>query len=196
MRRLALSVTLLFLALFLVFPLFSLLRQAFWVEEGGGHLSLAYFGLLWDNPYLRDCFLNSLWIACCTTFLCLALAVPLGHAFTSFDFPLKGFLQAALLLPFVLPPFVGAIGIKQFFARFGSLNLLLAQIGVVDLSRPPDWLGEGGLWGIVFLETLHFLPVLFLSVQAAFANMDPSLKEASRNMGAGPWKIKRGEGVT
>ena len=46
-----------------------------------------------------------------------------------YDFPGKGLLNGLILIPMVLPPFVGAIGMRQLLARFGSINLLLLQTG-------------------------------------------------------------------
>ncbi len=81
----------------------------------------------------------------------------------------------------VLPPFVGAIGMRQLLARFGSVNLLLLQMGVID--QPIDWLGGGSFWGVVILEALHLYPIMYLNLAAALANVDPSLEEAAKNLG-------------
>jgi iron(III) transport system permease protein len=86
----------------------------------------------------------------------------------------------------VLPPFVGAIGMRQLLARFGSINLLLLQMGVID--QPIDWLGSG-FWGVVILEVLHLYPIMYLNLAAALANVDPSLEEAARNMGASGFRL-------
>ena len=39
---------------------------------------------------------------------------------TASSFPCKGFLNSAVLVPMILPPFVGAIGIKQIFGQYGA----------------------------------------------------------------------------
>ena len=178
-----------FFALFLVYPLAKVLGGSFFVEKTiGGHatqvFSLDYYALLFANPFYRECLGNSFLIAAWTTALTLVLAVPLALLFLRAEFPAKATLSSLLLLPLILPPFVGAIGLKQCFARFGSLNLLLDHLGLIDPLHPPDWFGAGGFWGIVFLQTLHLLPILFLSVQAALANLDPALHDAARNLGA------------
>jgi iron(III) transport system permease protein len=87
----------------------------------------------------------------------------------------------------VLPPFVGAIGMRQLLARFGSVNLLLLEMGVVN--QPIDWLGGGSFWGVVILEALHLYPIMYLNLAAALANVDPSLEEAAKNMGANSFKL-------
>jgi iron(III) transport system permease protein len=38
---------------------------------------------------------------------------------------------------------------------------------------------------------LNLYPILFLNVSAAMANVDPALREAAQNLGAGPWRLFR-----
>jgi iron(III) transport system permease protein len=78
---------------------------------------------------------------------------------------------------------------KQMFARFGSINLLLLKLGIVD--QPIDWFGGGGFWGVVILEVLHLYPIMYLNVAAALSNIDPSLEEAARNLGSRGFRLFR-----
>lgn len=192
MKKLLLPFLALFFGLFLVYPVGYLLQGAFFIESGDSRtFTFDYFRIIFDNPFYRECFFNSLIIACWSTLFCLLIAIPLAHFFLRCDFPGKTVLSGAMLLPLILPPFVGAIGLKQFFSRFGSLNLLLGHFGLVDLQDPPDWFGDGGFAGIILLEVLHLYPIMFLSVQAALANLDPSLRDAARNLGADGARIFR-----
>lgn len=193
MKKILLPLLLVFFGLFLIYPLTWLLGGAFWVDvpSGGKTFSFEYFKILLENPFYRECFLNSLLIAGWTTLFCLLISLPLAYLFLRADFPGKSLYQTGILLPLILPPFVGAIGLKQFFARYGSLNLMLADLGLVDLQNPPDWFGQGGFAGIILLEVLHLYPIMFLSVQAALANLDPSLRDAAQNLGATPGRIFR-----
>ncbi|HSV27650.1 MAG TPA: iron ABC transporter permease, partial [Sedimentisphaerales bacterium] len=77
---------------------------------------------------------------------------------------------------------------KQMFARFGSINLLLLEIGII--SQPIDWLG-GGFWAVVILGVLHLYPIMYMSVAAAMANIDPNMEEAARNLGASGFRLFR-----
>jgi iron(III) transport system permease protein len=193
MKKLLIPFLAVFFGLFLIYPLTWLLGGAFFVEDpqGGTRFTLEYFRIIFENPFYRECFFNSLLIACWSTFFCLLIALPLAYLFLRCHFPGKTLFSTALLLPLILPPFVGAIGLKQFFARFGSLNLILADLGLVDLANPPDWFGQGGFAGIILLEVLHLYPIMFLSVQAALANLDPSLRDAAQNLGATSGRIFR-----
>src|SRR5690606_7010301 len=102
------------------------------------------------------------------------------------DFPGKRGLSALILVPLILPPFVGAIGFQHIFGRTGSVNTLLMNLGLLDPAAGGiDFIGRGGFWAIVIVEALHLYPILYLNAVAALANLDPALEEAAENLGAG-----------
>jgi iron(III) transport system permease protein len=120
-----------------------------------------------------------------STLLSCIVAIPLANLFVSYRFPFKAFWQTALMSPLILPPFVGAIGIQQFFSKFGTLNHILGLVGPgVKDPTPIDWLGASGFWGIAIMQTLHLFPIFFLNLTSAFQNINPSLHEAARCLGA------------
>jgi iron(III) transport system permease protein len=180
----------LFFGAFLVYPLAGLLGGAFFLIDAHGErtFTLGFFLLLVENRLYRVSVVNSFEIATLATLFTALVSVPLAVLFTRCRFPGREWLRPALLAPLILPPFVGALGIKHLFARYGALNLLLAKLGIVSLAHPVDWLGASGFTGIVILEVLHLFPILFLSVSAALANIDPSLLEAAANLGASAWR--------
>ena len=178
----------LFFGVFLFYPAGWLLRGAFIADH---RFSLKYFELLLASPLQRQSLLNSFAIALVTTGLATLITLPLANVVTRFRFCGKGWLSALLLVPMIMPPFVGAIGLKQLLGRFGSLNLLLMRLGLIAPDQPIDWLGQGGFWGIILLQTLNLYPILFLNLSAAMANVDPALREAAQNLGAGSWRLFR-----
>ncbi|HKS38002.1 MAG TPA: ABC transporter permease subunit, partial [Verrucomicrobiae bacterium] len=182
-----LLVLLLFFGVFLFYPVSFMLKGAFFADR---KLSLKYFAFLLGSPLMRESLLNSFSIALLTTLLTTLLTLPLAHLMTRFTFRGKALLSGLLLVPMIMPPFVGAIGLSQLLARFGSLNLLLMKIGIVAPDRPVDWLGQG-FWGIVILQVMNLYPIMFLNVSAAMANIDPSLRESAQNLGAGSWRLFR-----
>ncbi|MCX7847899.1 MAG: iron ABC transporter permease, partial [bacterium] len=114
-------------------------------------------------------------------------ALPMAWIFARYSFPGKSLINGLALIPMIMPPFVGALGMKYLFGRCGSINLLLDRLGLPMI----DWFGAGGLLGVVILEVLHLYPIMFLNVVAALANIDPAMEEAARNLGASPWRIFR-----
>ena len=174
-----------FFSLFLLYPLSYVFSSAFFTDEG---FSLVFFRLMLTNPNYREILINSVNLGLVVTLLTTLLSLPLALLLVRFDFPGKGLLSGLILVPMVLPPFVGAIGMRHLMARFGSINLLLLEMGVID--QPIDWLG-GGFWSVVILLVLHLYPIMYLNVAAALANVDPSLEEAARNLGASGFKLFR-----
>jgi iron(III) transport system permease protein len=190
MKRFALPLLALFFGAFLIYPLIGLLDGAFLLTDAQGqrHFTLSFFQLLIENRLYRLSLINSFEIAVLSTLFTALVSIPLAILFSRYRFPGREWLRPALLAPLILPPFVGALGIKHIFARFGALNLLLAKLGIIPLAHPIDWLGASGFAGIVILEVLHLFPIFFLSVSAAIANIDPSLLDAAANLGASAWR--------
>ena len=174
-----------FFLLFLLYPLSYVFSNAFFTAEG---FSLVFFRLMLTNPNYREILVNSVNIGLAVTLLTTLVSLPLALLLVRYNFPGKGILSGLILIPMVLPPFVGAIGMRHLMARFGSINLLLLDLGVID--KPIDWLG-GGFWSVVILQVLHLYPIMYLNVAAALANVDPSLEEAASNMGASGFKLFR-----
>ncbi len=183
-----LGLLLLFFGAFLFYPVGFMLRRAFGAE---GEFTLAYFGYLLASPVLREALVNSFAIALLTTACTTVLALPLALAMTRYVFPGRALLGGLILVPMIMPPFVGAIGLKQLLAKFGAVNLALIELGLLPADRPVDWLGAGGFWGIVILQVLSLYPIMFLNLSAALANVDPTLREAAQNLGAGGWRLFR-----
>jgi len=156
-------------------------RKAF-VDPTGP--TLVYLRTLLTDPLQLRAVWTSLLIAFMTTAGCLAVSLPLAWLVARRAFPGKTVLSGLILVPLVLPPFVGAVGMKIIFARAGALSMLLMNLGLAD--KPIDWLGTYPLVGVAVMETLHLFPVLYLNLVAAFANIDPSLEEAAANLGASP----------
>jgi len=194
-HRLVLSWDLLFLAVlclffvaFLFYPVSYIVRGAFLVEN---RLTFELFRLLWRNTGYRIAMLNSLAIGVAVVALTSVIALALALPMSRYAFRGKTLLSALMLVPMILPPFVGAIGIQQILTRYGSLNLLLMRCGLIDAHHPIDWLGEHRFWGVVLLESLHLYPILYLNILAALSNMDATLEEAAQNLGARGWRLFR-----
>jgi iron(III) transport system permease protein len=174
-----------FFIAFMLYPLVFVFSSAFFTAEG---FSLVYFKLMMTSPNYTTILANSINLGLTVTLLTTLLSLPLAFLLVRYDFPGKVLLNGFILIPLVLPPFVGAIGMRQLLARFGSVNLLLLQMGVID--QPIDWLG-GGFAGVIVLEVLHLYPIMYLNLAAALANVDPSVEEAARNMGANGFRLFR-----
>ncbi len=183
-RRLAIGIyafTALFFAVFFVWPILQTLNGAFFDTDGA--FTFDYVIEIFHNPVYMEGLSNAFWLAVCATALCILLALPLAFLADRFDFPGKPLLTALVLIPLILPPFVGAIGVKQILGQYGALNAMLTHLGVLTDGATIDWLGQGRFWGVTVMIALHLYPILYLNVVAALANVDPAMEEAAENLG-------------
>ncbi|HCE43603.1 MAG TPA: ABC transporter permease [Lentisphaeria bacterium] len=111
--------------------------------------------------------------------------MPLAIAYDKFEFPGKKLSNILIMLPMILPPFVGALGFQHILGNYGVFNTILVAAGLPAF----DWLGgHGRFWSVCLIEALHLYPILYLNLVTAFANIDPSMGEAGMNMGASRWR--------
>ncbi len=181
LARFVFFVTALFFAAFFLWPVAQILRGGF--VDADGHFTLAYLGALLADPRYVGGLRNSFGIACATTLLALLIALPLAVVSDRFLFPAKGLLGALALVPMILPPFVGAIGIKQIFGQYGACNAVLHHLGLLAPGATIDWFAQNQFWGIAIVEALALYPIIYLNAVAALANIDPAMEEAAQNLG-------------
>ncbi|MFN0131289.1 MAG: ABC transporter permease [Phycisphaerales bacterium] len=167
------------LALALLYPIALTIRGGFASDVAtGSGFTLSHIALIFQDPVTRGELVNSTIVATLTTALAILIALPLALISARHRFPFKGLLNAFVLVPLILPPFVGAIGARAILGHKGMLNALLGT----------DWdiLGDAKLLGVVVLQALSLYPIIFLNASAALANLDPALDEAAQSLGASP----------
>src|SRR6202453_3103061 len=171
-----------FFGCFLFWPVWQTLKGAFF--DANGAFTPSYMGEAFRNPVYLEGVRNALAMGVVSTALALLIAMPLAFLTDRFVFPGKKLFSALVLVPMILPPFVGAIGIRAIFGQMGALNALLAHLGLLRRDAVPiDWLGHGRFWGVVAMNALHLYPILYLNIAAALANIDPAMEEAAENLG-------------
>ena len=166
----------LFLIVFLVIPVGAVCYTAF--SDGHGGLTLAYFTSFFGISLMRESFWNSLLVASASVFFASLIALPLAYFTIRFEFRGALLIQTLGVLPLIMPPFVGAVAMQLIFGRSGSINLLLN-----------DWFSftipfMEGLWGVIFVESLHYFPFILLNLSVALNNIDSSMEESAQNLGA------------
>lgn len=172
---------LLVLGLFLLYPIWLTVRGGFArdITSGTGFTLDHVLGVFRD-PRLVDGLLNSAKVATTTTTLTILISLPLAVVGARYKFPGKSFFNAAILVPMIIPPFVGALGLRAILGRMGALNALL--------GTEWDVLGGAKFWGVVVIQALTLYPIVYLNTSASLANLDPAMDEAAENLGAGWWR--------
>jgi iron(III) transport system permease protein len=179
------TVTILF-GIFFLYPAFTIVGEAFWKKEGG--LTLDYIVAVFQDPVYVEGLWNAFLLGIVSTVVTLLISFPLALLTHRYDFAGKKILSVLILIPLILPPFVGAVGVKEMLGVDGSLNALLIQWGMMDAARPFDWLAEGRFAGIVIMNALHLYPILYMNIAAALANLDPAMEQSAQNLGCPPWR--------
>jgi len=105
------AITLLFFACFFLLPVAETLRGAFFDQDGA--FTVAYIAEVFRNPIYLEGLRNSFVLALSVTVLTMLIALPLAWIADRFLYPGKTLFSALILVPMILPPFVGAIGFQQ-----------------------------------------------------------------------------------
>ncbi|MCI9037082.1 MAG: iron ABC transporter permease [Oscillospiraceae bacterium] len=168
-----------FLTLFILYPLAILLVDSFY---GGNGFTLATFQKVMAMPTFRTAITNTLKVG----FLVGILSTIVGLLFAYVEVYVKvgrvvgGLFKVVSMLPVVSPPFVLSLSMIMLFGKAGLITRFL--LGIYDNS-------VYGFWGIVIVQTLTFFPVCYMMLKGLLKNIDPSLEEAARDMGASRWKV-------
>lgn len=187
-RRPAILITIVVLALFAVFfiyPAGMVVKQAF---EGPKGFTFDFILAVFKNPIYREGLWNSFALGAASTLVAVCIAFPLALVGHRYDFIGKPALGVLVLAPMILPPFVGAVGVKQMLGVNGAFNAALIKLGWMSAETPFDWLAEGRMAGIVMMIALNLYPILYMNIAAALSNLDPAMEQAAENLGCPPWK--------
>ena len=92
----------------------------------------------------------------------------------------KKMFDVVSMLPVVSPPFVLSLSMILLFGRGGLITREL--LGIYDSN-------VYGLGGIAIVQILTFFPVCYMMLKGLLKNIDPSMEEAARNMGASRMKV-------
>ncbi|MEY8316818.1 iron ABC transporter permease [Oscillospiraceae bacterium 50-58] len=168
-----------FLTLFILYPLAILLVDSFYGGEG---FTIDTFQRILSMPTFVTAIGNTLKVG----FLVGILSTIVGLLFAYVEVYVKmwrivgGLFKVVSMLPVVSPPFVLSLSMIMLFGKAGIITRQWLKI--YDNS-------VYGFWGIVIVQTLTFFPVCYMMLKGLLKNIDPSLEEAARDMGASRWKV-------
>lgn len=168
-----------FLTLFILYPLAILLVDSF-VGDGGFNFNV--FKRIFQMPTFTHAITNTLKVG----FLVGILSTLIGLLFAYVEVYVRmgkftgGLFKVVSMLPVVSPPFVLSLSMIMLFGKAGIITRFLLKI--YDNS-------VYGFWGIAIVQTLTFFPVCYMMLKGLLKNIDPSLEEAARDMGASRWKV-------
>ena len=174
----------LFLALFLVIPVATVIYIAF-TEKGTGAFTLVNFADFAATDLFVRSFWNSVYVSALAVVLASLFALPLAYITARFEFRGAAVIQTLGFLPLIMPPFVGAVAMQLLFGRNGTVNLLLDDAFGVKIPFME------GLNGVIFVEAVHYFPFILINLSAALRNIDRTMEEAAQNLGASGFRLFR-----
>ena len=173
-------VLIVFLTLFILYPLAILLVDSFITGDG---ITLNVFKRVLAMSQFRTAITNTLkvgfLVGICSAFIGLLFAYVEEYVQLKTKF-LSGLFKVISMLPVVSPPFVLSLSMIMLFGKAGIITRFILQIYDNNVY---------GFWGIAIVQTLTFFPVCYMMMKGLLKNIDPSLEEAARDMGASRWKV-------
>ena len=170
--RSALALGLLGLAV-LVLPLVALTVRTPWAQAAS----------LLTDPVVLQALRLSLASSVASLALSVALGAPLALVFARYDFPGKPFVRALAVLPMVLPPVVGGVGLLAAFGRRGLVGEPIFEATGISLPFTPV--------AVVLAATFVSMPFLVVTVESGLRMVDRRLEDAAATLGADRWTILR-----
>lgn len=161
--------------LFLIYPMFNLLRQS--VLTKGGEFTLEYFEKFFGKAYYFSTLWNSFKVSVLATIVTLVIGVPLAYVYNLYEIKGKTFLQMIIILCSMSAPFIGAYSWILLLGNNGIVRKTIKSL--LGIKLPSIY----GFNGILLVLSLQLFPLVFLYVSGALKNIDNSLLEASENMG-------------
>lgn len=171
------AILLLLFLVFLVWPLFGLLKQS--VFNSAGEFSLANFERFFTyvNGYYLKPIWNSVKVTVSTTFFSLLLGIPIAYFYSFYKIKGAKLIFVLSVLCSMSAPFIGAYSWILLLGRSGVITKFMEGILGVAVGN------IYGFKGILLVQSLKFFPLVFIYMNGAFKNIDNTLMEASANMG-------------
>ena len=178
MDKLMTVVCFILLFIIVIIPIFMIIYNAFFFE---GKFELNMFVTqLTDSKNLAAMW-NTLKIAVFATVFGTIMGVFYAWLLGRSDIPCKGLMRALFSIPYMFPPFLGAMAWDLLLnGRSGYLNRFL--VSTFGLDGMP--FNINSIAGIVFVEVSYYFPFVFMQVVSALERMDPTLEECARIAGA------------
>ena len=117
------------------------------------------------------------------TAISVVVGVPLAWVLARGEFPGRNLLRAVVVLPIVLPPVVGGVGLLVALGRSGVVGRWLHDALGLQLTFTTA--------GAVVATTFVSMPLVVLATEAGLRGLDRRHERAAEAMGGSPWYVFR-----
>ncbi|CAB4549226.1 MAG: ABC transporter permease subunit [Actinobacteria bacterium] len=174
MSKISLQAVVIAVLVFIYAPLLVLILNAFnegqisaWPIEG---FSLKWWAVAYESQEIRAALLNSVLVAFGAMVIAMILGSLVAFALSKYDFFGKGTVNLLVVLPIALPGVVTGVAFSNTYSNF------LGPAGF-----------EIGYFGMIVAHATFCIVMVFNNVFARLKRMNPSLQEASMDLGQGLW---------
>lgn len=161
-------------AVFFIYPICTLLRQAFTTKEAA--FTLDNFVKFFSKPYYYNTIFNSFKVSLAVMAVSLAIGIVMSYFYSFYELKGSKFILISSILCCMSAPFIGAYAWILLLGRSGAMTLLLKALGIKVGSIY-------GFGGILLVQATKLYPLVMIYMNGMFANLDNSLMEASSNLG-------------
>ncbi|MEU1598230.1 iron ABC transporter permease [Streptomyces sp. NPDC005708] len=174
------SIIVAYLALVPVCTMVYASLQSQFLGVGASAWTLHNFANTFSAPGFGSLVANSFEYAFATAAVCIVIGFGLAWLVVRTNTPFKAFARVAAVVPMIIPGVLSTIAWSLLLSPHqGPVNELLRSIGLPAFN-------VYSLSGMVFVQSMHVVPVAFLMGTAAFSSMDSSLEEAALASGVSP----------
>jgi iron(III) transport system permease protein len=170
-------------------PLVFLLWQSFLTPQTAAapaQLTLDNFREAYLSRDTARLFLNSVQFAVGSAVFALVVGTALAWMNERTNTPFKTLFFALTIIPLVIPGILFTVSwIMLASPKIGLINLALQKLTGTDTVFVDIYTMTGMIW----VDGLHYSPMAFLLMSAAFRSMDPSLEESALMSGASVLQI-------
>lgn len=186
-RQWPLLPALVFVAVFLIFPVAQLLGLSFLTKEGA--LTASHYLRLFESPIYLQVLANSFKVASLTMIICLVGGFPVAYLLANLSDSLRGTLLIWVLLPLWTSFLIRSIAWVILLTGKGVINSALMSAGIVD--APVKLLYN--FLGLMIGTVQGLMPVAVMMMLSVMMSIDKNLMKAAQTLGARPanqfWRI-------
>lgn len=173
------------IGILVVFPFTLLFMNSF---KSDGVFTLQNYATVFSASRNYTALLNSLKLGFLTSLFAVLMGAPLAWLVTRTNLPFAKLFKTLFILPYMVPPFVGAIAWSQLLnRRNGYVNRWIMSLFGLDRYV----FNVNTLSGLVWVMALYLYPFVFITVVGALERMDPTLEEAARTCGSRTLRIMK-----
>jgi multiple sugar transport system permease protein len=157
--------------------------------DSGMFVGLANFAKLLSDSIFRQTVVNTFSFAIVSVFFKLVFGMLMALVLNEVKF-MKNFFRGILLLPWIVPTSLSALGwLWMFDSQYSILNRILISLGLITPAQKIIWLGTPALamFSVQLVNIWRGIPFFGISLLAGMQAIPEDLYEAAQVDGANAW---------